>query len=94
MPDRFEICRDGALVMFFCPGCKEQHTLTVEGPGAWDWNRDLDKATFEQAVCIEFGPKHRCHSYIENGQIRFLDDCTHELAGQTVDVPEIEEVEL
>lgn len=25
-----------------------------------------------------------CHSYVEDGQIRFLDDCTHELAGKTV----------
>lgn len=26
----------------------------------------------------------RCHSYVENGNIRFLDDCSHSLAGQTV----------
>lgn len=28
-----------------------------------------------------------CHSFVENGQIRFLNDCTHELAGQTVPLP-------
>ena len=94
MADRFQLVRDGAAVTFFCPGCKNQHPLMIEGPGAWDWNRDLDKATFEQEICIEFGPKHRCRSFVENGQIRFLSDCTHELAGQTVDVPEIEEVDL
>lgn len=26
----------------------------------------------------------RCHSFVENGRIRFLSDSTHELAGQTV----------
>lgn len=25
-----------------------------------------------------------CHSFVENGQIRYLEDCTHALAGQTV----------
>jgi hypothetical protein len=30
-----------------------------------------------------------CHSFIVNGQIQFLTDCTHELAGSTVDLAEI-----
>jgi hypothetical protein len=25
-----------------------------------------------------------CHSYVRNGQIEFLGDCTHEMAGKTV----------
>lgn len=29
----------------------------------------------------------RCHSYITEGKIQFLSDCSHELAGQTVDLP-------
>ena len=28
-----------------------------------------------------------CHSFITDGRIQFLDDCTHELRGQTVDLP-------
>jgi len=30
----------------------------------------------------------RCHSFVTDGRIRFLDDCTHELKGQTVDLPD------
>lgn len=30
-----------------------------------------------------------CHSYVTNGRIQYLGDCTHELAGQTVDLPEL-----
>lgn len=30
----------------------------------------------------------RCHTFIRNGQIEFLGDCTHELAGQTVQMTE------
>lgn len=29
-----------------------------------------------------------CHSFVTDGRIRFLPDSTHELAGQTVDLPE------
>ena len=32
----------------------------------------------------------RCHSYVTDGQIRFLSDCSHELAGRTVPLPEFE----
>ncbi|WP_281681813.1 DUF6527 family protein [Zunongwangia profunda] len=31
-----------------------------------------------------------CHSFVTNGKIRFLNDCTHELAGKTVDLKPIE----
>lgn len=31
-----------------------------------------------------------CHSFVREGKIEFLTDCTHELAGQTVDLPELE----
>ena len=29
----------------------------------------------------------RCHSFVRDGRIQFLGDCTHALAGQTVDLP-------
>ena len=29
-----------------------------------------------------------CHSFVTDGRIQFLDDCTHALAGQTVDLPD------
>ena len=28
-----------------------------------------------------------CHSFVTDGRIQFLNDCTHALAGQTVDLP-------
>ncbi len=34
---------------------------------------------------------YRCHSFIRNGKIQFLSDCSHSLAGQTVDLPDYEE---
>lgn len=32
-----------------------------------------------------------CHSFIKDGQIQYLTDSTHSLAGQTVDLPEVPE---
>lgn len=29
-----------------------------------------------------------CHSFVTDGRIQFLGDCTHALAGQTVDLPD------
>jgi hypothetical protein len=33
----------------------------------------------------------RCHSFVRDGQIQFLSDCTHELAGKTVALKNIDE---
>lgn len=32
-----------------------------------------------------------CHSFVRDGQIQFLSDCTHELAGQTVPLKPFDE---
>lgn len=31
-----------------------------------------------------------CHSFVTDGNIQFLNDCTHELAGQTVPLPDLD----
>lgn len=31
-----------------------------------------------------------CHSFVVDGRIQFLSDCSHSLAGQTVDLPELD----
>lgn len=30
-----------------------------------------------------------CHSFVTDGKIQFLADCTHELAGKTVPLPDL-----
>lgn len=84
---------DGKL-MFMCPGCDEYHGVQVgDGPGPrWSWNNDMVRPTFGPSILVswEWGtartPK-RCHSFVVLGRIQYLDDCTHKLAGQTVDLP-------
>lgn len=57
------------------------HKLVVEN-GKWtgEWVRDA-KGDPVPSVC---------HSFVTDGRIQFLCDCTHVLAGQTVDLPDWE----
>lgn len=43
------------------------------------------RQTSAELLASKFGT--RCHLYVVDGQIQFLADCTHELAGQTVPIP-------
>lgn len=78
---------DGA--MFWCPGCEDIHAVRINGTGAWGYNGNPDKPTFTPSVLVTYGhvDTRRCHSFVTDGRIQFLSDCTHALAGQTVDLP-------
>lgn len=87
----------GKGLMFFCPGCKYYHHFQVEkgplwsGQPIWTWNGDMEKPTFSPSLGVNMRmPAHRCHSFVRDGKIQFLDDCYHELRGQTVDLPEVD----
>ena len=74
----------------------EGHSPTVRQP-TWSFNGDMERPTFVPSVLqqYDYGPddnrKHFvCHSFVRDGRIQYLDDCTHAMAGQTVDLPEIE----
>ncbi len=36
-------------------------------------------------------PETVCHSFVRAGRIQFLDDCTHRLKGETVELPDLPE---
>lgn len=66
----------------------------------WGFNGNLERPTFSPSIlsrqtgAVENGvrnPDFVCHSFIRDGRIEFLSDCTHALAGQTVDLPEIDD---
>lgn len=37
---------------------------------------------------VPTGGETVCHTFVTDGRIQYLGDCTHSLAGQTVDLPE------
>lgn len=91
MADRAWKLEDGSIA-FECPGCGSAHRVI---PGRWTWNGSLELPTFSPSVLVTwtYGDSHeprRCHSFVRDGRIEFLGDCTHDLAGKTVDLPEIE----
>ena len=88
--------------MFFCPGCKCGHLIhdaahrNGVSPG-WTFNGSDEKPTFSPSYLVgnpdEKGTRfavRRCHSFIKDGMIQFLDDCFHELRGKTVSMVDME----
>lgn len=84
--------------MFWCPGCKEHHgfrTRSPDGKGpVWTFDGNLEAPTFSPSLlCFRTDRdtgkrKTLCHLFLKAGKLQFLNDCPHELAGQTVDLPE------
>jgi hypothetical protein len=61
----------------------------------WTWDGNLKAPTFSPSMLVRWtaaatdtepAVEHRCHSFLRAGRWEFLADCTHALAGQTVDM--------
>ena len=68
---------------------------TRKGTPCWTWNGSVDSPTIKPSVLTRGGSGvdgkvHVCHSYINDGKIQFLDDCTHEFKGQTLDLLDVD----
>ena len=84
-------------VIFECPGCGCLHSVSTQEPNGmgaiWDWNGDTEKPTFKPSILARanYTDEERmddvCHSFVTDGAIRFLADCTHDLKGQNVELP-------
>lgn len=85
-----------------CDECHAITVGPLHSPGNnWGYNGDPDAPTFTPSLLVSYnGPDagqiddggHRappaiCHSFVTDGQIQFLGDCIHALAGQTVAIP-------
>ncbi|RVF00058.1 ammonia monooxygenase [Sinorhizobium meliloti] len=93
---------EGGRLIFWCPGCDGAHQVGVgAGPGPrWGYNGNPDAPTFTPSVLVTYdgadagkdgAPPAICHSFVTDGRIQFLSDCTHPLAGRTVDIPDWED---
>lgn len=77
---------EGNRVYFHCPGCDSVHGVDST---RWTFNGDANRPTISPSILCTWQPRpDRCHSFVRDGRIEFLSDCTHALAGQTVDLPE------
>ena len=74
-----------AQYFFMCPGCGFVHSFGEK----WKFNKDYEKPTVSPSILVtRGGGNYRCHSFITDGRIRFLSDCSHRLAGQIVSLPD------
>lgn len=93
--------KNGSGFTFWCLGCDEYHQINTNPSYLWEFNGDLVKPTFSPSYLTWLDPNpnanpkygggkyfngFRCHSHIKDGKIEYLGDCTHKLAGQTVDM--------
>ena len=89
---------EGEFLGFFCPGCDMPHEVRITADKSPRWAFDGNDAapTVSPSILVTWtwGPEHeqrRCHSFLRAGRLEFLGDCTHRLAGQTVELPELPE---
>ena len=86
------------MLTYWCPGCEGGHTITFGGGETWQWNGDTDHPTFTPSVLAyahqlsfdEAGGTRtrqpRCHAFVTDGRIQYLEDSDHPLAGHTIDM--------
>lgn len=70
----------------FTPSILVKHNRMTE-KGYADYKAWLDAGCPKDIGSFETVPVV-CHSFVTDGNIQFLSDCTHQLAGQTVPLPE------
>ena len=98
MPKIRRLEPDAHTYMFLCPGCGYGHWFCTEGSPRWHFNGDSDSPTIlGQMLVMPKAPlvsraagavSGRCRLTIARGMITFALDCWHELAGQTVALPD------
>jgi len=79
---------------FWCAGCKRHHAFAVGHSNPrhnWTMTGTPEAPTFRPSLLCEWkdGPAEvpqRCHSFVTDGTIEYLSDCTHALAGTTMTV--------
>lgn len=83
---------------FHCKGCKCHHVYyTVsqhKGALVWLFNGDMEKPTFRASLLVNADlscpSTPRCHIFVTDGKIQYLNDCTHELAGKTIEMEDVD----
>ncbi len=86
---------------FYCPGCKHPHVYSVtDDNSGWQFNGNLQSPSFTPSLLntlkvynevtkVYDVETERCHLFVTDGKIIYCDDCKHELAGKTIELPDI-----
>jgi hypothetical protein len=77
--------------IFDCPGCGMSHGFNK----TWQFDGNFESPTVSPSLLTRIPnhkgkPDYKCHLFIKDGKLDFLNDCDHELAGQRVDMEDME----
>lgn len=65
-----------------------------KGTPCWTWNGDIEKPTLKPSILTRLEYYNQkaivCHSFVNDGKVQFLGDCTHDNAGQTLDLLDVD----
>lgn len=68
-------------------GSRDKATERRREP-VWSWNGSVDAPTVRPSILTKgIGV---CHSFVNDGKVQFLNDCTHEHAGKTMDLLDVD----
>lgn len=86
-----------------CPGCGHSHVYWTTPESnhhykgklvLWTFvNNNFKKPTFTASMLVnpDNDPSYkRCHYFVTDGKIRYLNDCTHHLKNQTIEMEDCE----
>jgi hypothetical protein len=64
---------------------------------SWEWNGSTEAPTLTPSILTRIDSEHLdspsvCHSFVKEGMVQFLDDCTHRFRGQTVSLLDVEAI--
>jgi hypothetical protein len=65
----------------FSPSFKHEGLQTIKVDGKWngEWKRGADGEPL----------RYCCHYIVTDGRVAYCGDCTHGMAGQTIDMPDL-----
>jgi len=93
--DGFAPClpSEATHVQLHMPGPLPNRILPLFGRPSWKWDRNCVAPTISPSILSRAPDGDMmivCHSFVRNGVIEFLGDCTHELAGQSVELLDVD----
>lgn len=59
----------------------------------WTWNGDTEKPSLKPSILSRIETSKSleiCHSFVTDGKVQFLGDCTHEFASQTLELLDVD----
>ena len=78
--------------LYWCEGCGYEHAFALLSEGGHHkFNGDLNNPTVVPSLVEDNTPGRKCHSFIENGFIRYLGDCWHDLKGKIIELPDVDQ---